>query len=29
VLVPQDDRDALIDRWNAHPDEWKKLQSPE
>jgi len=27
MLVPRDDRDALIDRWNAHPDEWKKLRS--
>jgi hypothetical protein len=29
MLVPRDDRDALIDRWNAHPDEWRQLQSPE
>ena len=29
MLVPRDDRDALIDRWNAHPDEWQKLQSAE
>jgi hypothetical protein len=29
MLVPRDDRDALIDRWNAHPDEWQKLQSTE
>ncbi len=28
-LVPRDDRDALIDRWNANPDEWRKLQSAE
>jgi hypothetical protein len=29
MLVPRDDRDALIHRWNTHPDEWQKLQSPE
>lgn len=29
LLVPRDDRDALIDRWNAHPDEWQKLQPAE
>jgi hypothetical protein len=29
LLVPRDDRDALIDRWNAHPDEWQKLHTPE
>jgi hypothetical protein len=27
LLVPRDDRDALIHRWNAHPDEWQKLHA--
>ena len=27
LLVPGDDRDALVDRWNQHPDEWQMLQS--
>jgi hypothetical protein len=27
MLVPRDDRDALLDRWNVHPDEWQKLQA--
>ncbi len=29
MLVPRDDRDALVHRWNAHPDEWQGLRSPE
>lgn len=26
LLVPQADRDALVDRWNQHPDEWQALE---
>ena len=26
ILVPQQDRDALIDRWNQRPEEWAQLQ---
>ena len=25
LLVPHDDRDALVDRWNQHPDEWQAV----
>jgi hypothetical protein len=28
-LVPQPDRDALVDRWNQNPDEWQKLMEHE
>jgi hypothetical protein len=29
VLVPRDDRDALLDRWNQHPEEWQRLEAPQ
>ncbi len=25
LLVPRDDRAALLDRWNQHPEEWQRM----
>ena len=28
-IIGEDDRDALLDRWNQHPEEWQRLEAPQ